>query len=95
MMVAMNLERLDVPSLIANDELNPAWHPKGSTQNARAMEHYRRLGLAKSLRALALPPDHPTDVGYFTRLTGWELAHISMPSEREATDALRNATSVH
>jgi len=32
---------------------------------------------------LGLPADYPTDVGYFTRLAGWELARIAMPSEAE------------
>jgi 2-polyprenyl-6-methoxyphenol hydroxylase-like FAD-dependent oxidoreductase len=35
------------------------------------------------LRQLGLPPDHPTDVGYFTTLNGWELARLPMPSERQ------------
>jgi 2-polyprenyl-6-methoxyphenol hydroxylase-like FAD-dependent oxidoreductase len=30
-----------------------------------------------------MPPDHPTDVGYFTALNGWELARLPMPSEAE------------
>ncbi len=46
------------------------------------MEHYRRLGIAHEIRKLGLPEDHPTDVGYFTNLNGWELARIPMPSER-------------
>ena len=32
---------------------------------------------------MACRPDYPTDVGYFTRLAGWELARIAMPSEAE------------
>ena len=35
------------------------------------------------IRKLGLPPDHPTDVVYLTRLNGWELQRIAMPSERE------------
>ncbi len=81
MMLAMNLAALDVPSLVVNIEPGSRWHPKGSTQNARTMEHYRRLGIARGLRTLGLPPDHPTDVAYFTTLDGWELARLAMPSE--------------
>ena len=58
-------------------------HPKGSSHNSRTMEHYRRLGISGAIRKLGLPPDHPEDVGYFTRLTGWELARYHMPSELE------------
>ena len=37
------------------------------------MEHFRRLGFAKEIRALGLPPDFPTDVAYFTRYARYEL----------------------
>lgn len=83
MMLALHLDMLGVPSVILNLEAGPLPYPKGSTHNARTMEHYRRLGLSAQLRALGLPPDYPTDVGYFTRLTQHELARIPMPSEAE------------
>jgi 2-polyprenyl-6-methoxyphenol hydroxylase-like FAD-dependent oxidoreductase len=83
MVLAMNLAALGVRSIIVNTETSSRWHPKGNTHNARTMEHYRRLGLAKALRRLGLPGDHPTDVGYFTSLNGWELVRHPLPSERE------------
>ncbi len=83
MMTAMTLEAAGVDSVIVNIEPGPRWHPKGSTQNARTMEHYRRRGIAAGIRAQGLPADYPTDVGYFTRLTGWELARLAMPSDQE------------
>src|SRR5215469_3938686 len=83
MMLAMSLDAWGVRSVLVNAEPTTRWLPKGSTQNARTMEHYRRLGIAHRIRALGLPPDYPTDVGYFTRLAGWELARIAMPSEAE------------
>ncbi|HEX3970824.1 MAG TPA: FAD-dependent monooxygenase, partial [Stellaceae bacterium] len=83
MTLAMSLQALNVPCLIVNSETAPRWHPKGSTQNARTMEIYRRLGIAKTLRGLGLAPDYPLDIGYFTRLTGWELTRIEQPSEAE------------
>jgi 2-polyprenyl-6-methoxyphenol hydroxylase-like FAD-dependent oxidoreductase len=55
------------------------------------MEHYRRLGLSQEIRRLGLPSDHPTDVGYFTTLAGHEIARISMPSEAQKMEAVRNA----
>ncbi len=91
MVLAMNLAAFEVPSLLVNTEPTSRWHPKGSTHNARTMEHYRRLGIARDLRRLGLPRDHPTDVGYFTSLNGWELARIPMPSEREKMAAVANA----
>jgi 2-polyprenyl-6-methoxyphenol hydroxylase-like FAD-dependent oxidoreductase len=70
MVLALNLAALGVASTLVNTEPNSRWHPKGNTHNSRTMEHYRRLGIAKKLRQVGLPPDHPTDVAYFTTLNG-------------------------
>jgi 2-polyprenyl-6-methoxyphenol hydroxylase-like FAD-dependent oxidoreductase len=83
MVLAMNLAAFGVRSVLVNTESSTRWHPKGNTHNARTMEHYRRLGIAKKLRTVGLPPDHPTDVAYFTTLNGWEMARHPLPSERE------------
>ena len=83
MVLALNLAVLGVRSTIINAQASTRWHPKGNTHNARTMEHYRRLGVAKALRKVGLPPDHPTDVGYFTMLNGWELVRHPLPSEHE------------
>jgi 2-polyprenyl-6-methoxyphenol hydroxylase-like FAD-dependent oxidoreductase len=89
MTLAMCLHALRVPCLIVNTEVSPRWHPKGSTQNARTMEIYRRLGIAPKLRKLGLAQDYPLDIGYFTRLTGYELTRLEQPSEaaKQATVA--------
>ena len=52
------------------------------------MEHHRRLGIAPRVRDLCLPIDRPTDVSYYTSLTGWELGRIRMPSEAEKRRAV-------
>jgi 2-polyprenyl-6-methoxyphenol hydroxylase-like FAD-dependent oxidoreductase len=91
MVLAMNLVAFGVPSTIVNTESTSRWHPKGNTHNARTMEHYRRLGIAGDLRKLGLPPDHPTDVGYFTTLNGWEIARHAMPTERQKMAPLAEA----
>ena len=83
MALAMSLAQLGVRSVIVNTESSSRWHPKGNTHNARTMEHYRRFGIAAGLRKVGLPPDHPTDVAYFTTLNGWELARHPLPSERQ------------
>jgi 2-polyprenyl-6-methoxyphenol hydroxylase-like FAD-dependent oxidoreductase len=92
MTLAMCLHALKVPCLIANTETSPRWHPKGSTQNARTMEIYRRLGIAKTLRGMGLAQDYPLDIGYFTRLTGWELTRIAQPSEAEKQRQIATAS---
>src|SRR5207244_9006293 len=42
--------------------------------SARSMEIFRRLGIARTLRAAGLPDDHPNDVSYRTTATGIELS---------------------
>ncbi|MBI0539027.1 monooxygenase [Roseomonas sp. KE2513] len=83
LMLALFLDRYGVRCVVFNAEASVRHHPKGSTHNARTMEHYRRLGFADRIRALGLPSDHPTDVAYFTRFNGWELARLRFPSEKE------------
>lgn len=83
LMLALFLDRHGVPSVVFNSEATTRWHPKGSTHNARSMEHHRRLGIAGKIRALGLPADHPTDVAYFTRFNAYELARLKMPSSAE------------
>jgi 2-polyprenyl-6-methoxyphenol hydroxylase-like FAD-dependent oxidoreductase len=91
MNLALNLNALGMPSVIVNTDPESLQQPRGSTQNSRTMEHYRRLGLARAIRKLGLPADHPTDVTYSTRTNGWELARIAMPSENEKMRRVREA----
>jgi 2-polyprenyl-6-methoxyphenol hydroxylase-like FAD-dependent oxidoreductase len=56
------------------------------------MEHYRRLGIADAIRPMGLPVDHPTDVAYFTRFNGTELARLPMPS---ASDVIAQRAHAH
>ena len=83
MVLAMNLDALGVKSLLIEREPRARMHPKGGTQNARTLEHYRRLGVAGAIRRLGMPDDQPTDVVYTTTFAGWELSRIRMPSERD------------
>jgi 2-polyprenyl-6-methoxyphenol hydroxylase-like FAD-dependent oxidoreductase len=78
--LALFLDHHGVPCTVINDTPTPGDLPRGSTHNARTMEHFRRLGIAGEVRRLGLPPDHPTDVAYFTRYSGFELARLPMPS---------------
>src|SRR5688572_11390797 len=81
--LALFLDRHGIRSVVFNTDADTRWHPKGSTQNARTMEHYRRLGIAPALRRLGLPADYPGDVAYFTRFNAYELARLAMPSAAE------------
>lgn len=91
MVLALQLDQWGVPCTIINKERDSRWHPKGNTHNSRTMEHYRRLGLAKQIRTFGLPVDHPTDVGYFTTLAGFEVARLRLPSEAEKRQTLERA----
>lgn len=83
LMLALFLDRHNVKSVVFNVEETTRWHPKGSTHNARTMEHYRRIGLGSAVRRLGLPEDHPTDVVYFTRFNGPQIAQVVMQSSME------------
>ena len=91
LVLALFLDQYAVRSVLFNSEESQRAHPKGSTQNARTLEHFRRLGISEPVRRLGLPADHPTDVAYFTRFNAWELARIRMPSEAEKMRAVAAA----
>ncbi len=81
--LALFLDYYGIRSVVFNSQESTRWHPKGSTEAARTMEHFRRFGIAARIRQLGLPLDHPTDVAYFTRFGQIELARIRMPSRNE------------
>ena len=89
--LALMLDRHGVASVVFNSDADTRWHPKGSTQNARTMEHYRRLGFAHELRKLGLPADHSGDVAYFTRFNAYELARLKMPSAAQNARAVADS----
>ncbi len=81
--LAMELGWHGVSFILVNERPGTATHPKGGTINSRSMEHMRRLGVASELRGTGLPLDHPTDSCYVTRLAGFEIGRLPMPSTRE------------
>ncbi|MDB5727370.1 MAG: hypothetical protein JWQ00_575, partial [Noviherbaspirillum sp.] len=70
LMLANELGRRGIRSLVVDPKPGTAFNPQANATQARTMEHYRRLGFANEIRAQGLPPDHPTDIAYFTRYTG-------------------------
>ncbi|MBL6957908.1 MAG: FAD-dependent oxidoreductase [Rhodospirillales bacterium] len=83
LVLAMELATGGVDCLLVNERQETSTHPKGSAINCRSMEHLRRLGLAPAVRHVGLPYEHATDSIYVTRLTGYELGRIVMPSTKE------------
>ena len=84
LMLAIELGRRGVRCLMVDAKPRTAFNPQANATQARTMEHFRRLGFAEEVRALGLPPDHPTDIAYFTRYSSHELARISLPAAAEA-----------
>jgi 2-polyprenyl-6-methoxyphenol hydroxylase-like FAD-dependent oxidoreductase len=89
LMLANELGRRGIRTLLVDPKPSTAFNPQANATQARTMEHFRRLGFADEVRALGLPPDHPTDIAYFTRYTGHELARLSLPTAAEAVRNVR------
>lgn len=90
LMLANELGRRGIRTLLVDAKPSTAFNPQANATQARTMEHFRRLGFAQEVRALGLPADHPTDIAYFTRYTGHELARLSLPTAAEAVRAVKN-----
>jgi 2-polyprenyl-6-methoxyphenol hydroxylase-like FAD-dependent oxidoreductase len=90
LMLANELGRRGVRSLLADPKPGTAFNPQANATQARTMEHFRRLGFAAEIRAQGLPPDHPTDIAYFTRYSRHELARLSLPTAAQAVREIRS-----
>ena len=89
LMLAIELGRRGVPTVVLDDKPDTSPHPQANATQARTMELYRRLGFADEVRAEGLPADYPTDIAYFTRYTGHELARFALPPAGRAKDIVR------
>jgi 2-polyprenyl-6-methoxyphenol hydroxylase-like FAD-dependent oxidoreductase len=89
LMLANELGRRGVPVLLVDPKDGTTRNVRANATQARTMEHYRRLGFADEVRALGMPADFPTDIAYFTRFAGHELARFSLPSARDARQLVK------
>lgn len=89
LMLANELGRRGVSAILVDQKPTTAFNPQANATQARTMEHFRRLGFVDEIRAMGLPPDFPTDIAYFTRYAGHELARFKLPSAREATERVK------
>lgn len=89
LMLANELGRRGVSAILVDQKPSTAFNPQANATQARTMEHFRRLGFVEEIRAQGLPGDHPTDVAYFTRFAGHELARFPLPSSNEAARRVR------
>jgi 2-polyprenyl-6-methoxyphenol hydroxylase-like FAD-dependent oxidoreductase len=88
-MLANELGRRDVSAVLVDEKPGTAFNPQANATQARSMEHYRRLGFADEIRQAGLPADYPTDVAYFTRYTGYELARYRLPPSGRANELIK------
>src|SRR5262249_27769080 len=88
-MLANELGRRGVSAILIDEKRGTAFNPQANATQARSMEHYRRLGFADEIRRAGLPADYPTDVAYFTRFAGYELARFQLPSSSRATELVK------
>ncbi|MGG5823757.1 FAD-dependent monooxygenase [Falsiroseomonas sp. HW251] len=87
--LAVELGLRGIRTTLVEQHERKALQPRAKTTNVRSMEHMRRWGIAKTLRASApLPPDFPTDVTFQTRLFGHHLTtfHNAFYGARDARD---------
>ena len=80
MTLALALARLGQRCTLVERNPTTTRHPKMDITNARSMEIFRAVGVAESLRAVAVPEDHPFDVAWVTTLAGEELHRFRYPS---------------
>lgn len=92
LVLANELGRRGIRCLLVDSKPGTAFNPQANATQARTMEHFRRLGFADEIRALGLPADHPTDIAYFTRYGGHELARIELPNAAQAQVKIKSMT---
>jgi 2-polyprenyl-6-methoxyphenol hydroxylase-like FAD-dependent oxidoreductase len=87
LVLALELGRRGLPCTLFEQNTGPPTFPKANATTSRTMEHFRRLGVAREIRALGLPDDYAPDISYHTRFAGYELARLHWPSRAEALRA--------
>ncbi len=90
LMLALELGKRGVSCLLVEPKPGTAYNPQANATQARTMEHFRRHGFADVIRAQGLPPDHPSDIAYFTRYCGHELARLQLPTAAQAAQAIKS-----
>ena len=93
LVLAIELGRRGIATLLLSESTETSTTPKATVTQARTMEHFRRLGLAETVRSTGVPGDHPTDIVYCSRITWHELARHRLPSPDEARRIVREEPS--
>ena len=91
LMTALELNKQGVKAILVERNPTTTRHPKMDITNGRSMELFRRWGLHKKLRAVAIPEDHGFNVVWMTNLVGHELARFEYPTVAEYRDQAKAA----
>ena len=84
LVLAIELGRRGIRVTLVDAKSSTTRSPQANATQARTMEHFRRLGFSEEIRVLGLPSDYPTDIAYFTRYTGYEIARFRRPASHLA-----------
>jgi 2-polyprenyl-6-methoxyphenol hydroxylase-like FAD-dependent oxidoreductase len=87
--LALDLGQRGIRCTLIERKDQPAFLPKMERVNARSMEIYRRMGLAKKIRAAGLRLDIPMDVFIVLDLTRPPLLRLPYPSVAESEAEIR------
>jgi 2-polyprenyl-6-methoxyphenol hydroxylase-like FAD-dependent oxidoreductase len=90
--LAIDLGRRGIRCALLERKDAPEFLPKMERCNARTMEMYRRLGLAKRIRAAGLRSDVPMDVYVVLSMIEPPLLHLAYPSVDEGRKAIATCT---
>jgi 2-polyprenyl-6-methoxyphenol hydroxylase-like FAD-dependent oxidoreductase len=82
--LAIDLGQRGVRCILVEQKHQPAFLPKMERVNARTMEIYRRMGLARQIRAAGLRSDCPMDVYVVLAMNEPPLLHLPYPSVAQA-----------
>ncbi|MER5312830.1 FAD-dependent monooxygenase [Streptomyces sp. NPDC002773] len=74
--LALDLAQRGVDFVLAEAGDGRVTHPKVSTVGPRAMEAFRRWGVADAIRGAGWPPDHTLDIAWVTAVGGHELHRL-------------------
>ena len=83
LMTALELEARGIRTLVIERNATTTRHPKMDVTNGRSMEHLRRLGVAETIRNIAVPRENCMDVSWVTRLGEWEVARFAYANVHE------------
>lgn len=89
LIMAMYLARYGVATTVYERASGPCPTPRGSTHNARTMEHYRVLGFAREVDKRGLPAGHSAGICFRDRYNGTLLADADWPNSPTDAEAWR------